>query len=51
MASQRELSKCEKNVKVGKGNVFCSFVPHSAQHTVQGQKVNIYLMSNLKTGQ
>lgn len=28
-----------------------SFVPHSAQYTVQGQKENIYLMINLTTEQ
>lgn len=28
---------------------YASLVPHSAQHTVQGQKVNIYLVINVKT--
>lgn len=39
-----------KTQKQAKAMSFASFVPHCAQHTVQGQKVNIYLMINVKTG-
>lgn len=45
---QKEVSKYEQNSKWAEA--VSSFGSHRARHTVQGQKVNIYLMINLKTG-